>query len=451
MAKGVSKRGQIIEVVSTPLEEIIPIKYAIVGQSQWIDNAFEPAALKDARLVRVSDPSNLARVKEWLDKHSNHFTDVETTGEDVELGLDPWRESSRILMMQIGNASQVFVIQPDLIPEFKEHLESEDYLHVLQNGVFDWKFIYAKYRVHMNRFFDTMLAEQILTSGKNGIRVGLAEIARRRPPYRMINKSVRKDFIVFVGKFTKRMVEYAVRDIVLMPPIMEDQLKELKKWHMEVVAQDEFNLIPVTGSMELFGVPFSPKTLRLALLYYAHRQQELELEILEKYDSAMIEAGKEHNSLLSELKFGFDLNSPTQKLAALRELGFTLDNVRRDTLEEIDHPIAVLLAEYSNVMKINSTYGENMIKRINPETKRLQVEFHQLGSGDRDTGKKGTIATGRYSSDFQQLPKAANRYDEVCDTTELQQVTELFAGQIEILLKEIGKTNEQSTQSISHH
>lgn len=451
MAKGVSKRGQVIEIISTPLEEVIPVKYAIVGRSEWIDNAFLPEATEGIRLVRVGDPSDLSKVKEWLDKHINHFGDTETTGEDKVLGLDPWRENSRILMLQMGNADQVFVIEPDLIPEFKEHLESTNYLHIFQNAVFDWKFIYAKYKVHINNIYDTMLAEQILTSGKRGMRVGLAEIARRRPPHRMTNKAVRKEFIVFRGRFTKKMVEYAVKDVVLMPPIMADQLRELKKWGMQMVAQDEFNLVPVTGSMELFGVPFSPKTLRLALLYYAHRQQELETQILANYHNAMVKADKETNSLFIDMKFGFDLNSPSQKLAALRELGFELDNVRRETLEEIDHPIAVALAEYSNVMKINSTYGENLIQRINPETKRLQVEFNQLGSGDNDSGKTVNIATGRYSSDFQQLPKAANRYDEVRDAEELQQATQLFAAQIEQLLQETGKTNEQSTQSVSHH
>lgn len=446
MARGVSKKGQTIEIISTPLEENIPVKYAIVGRIDWLSGAFEPQALEGNRILKVSDGSDLARMKEWLDKHINHYTDIETTGESKELGLDPWRKTSRVVLFQIGNTDQVFVLQPELIPELKEYLESTDYIHVFQNGVFDWKYIYAKYKIHINRIYDTMLAEQLLTSGKNGIRVGLDKIARRRPPYRMINKATREEFIEFKGKFTKKMVDYAVRDIVLMPPIMEDQMADLKRLKMEAVAQDEFDLVPVTGSMELFGVPFSHKTLRLALKYYSYRQEQLELQILAAYDTSMVAAGNVNHTLIPELKaFSFDLNSPTKKLAALRALGFELDNVQRDTLEEIDHPVAALLAEYSAVVKINSTYGMNLIERINPETKRLQVEFHQLGSGDRESGKKGTIATGRYSSDFQQLPKAANRYDEVRDNTELQQVGILFEAQIQDLLKETGEINGKST------
>lgn len=437
MARG--RKGQTIEIVSTPLEEFIPIKYVVVGKSEWIDRYFEPEALEGIRVVRVGQSSDMHRVKEWLDKHNRHSIDTETTGEDKRSGLDPWRAGSKLLMLQIGNEDLVFVIDPDLIPELKEYLEGPQYIHVFQNGIFDWKYIFSKYKVHINNFYDTMLAEQLLTSGRT-VPVNLAAIARRRPPYRIITKAVRKQFVEFKGKFTKEMVYYAVRDVVLLPPIMDDQLIQLKKLDMEVVANDEFNLIPVTGSMELGGVPFSEKTLRLALLYWQHRQDELEKEILKIYDTRISSKGSHMGFLLPDMKFEFDVNSPTQKLEALRELGFEIDDVKRDTLDTIDDPIADLLGKYSEALKINSTYGENLIQRVNPDTHRLQVEFNQLGHGDIESkaGKATTIATGRYSSDFQQLPKAMNRYDLVTNS-ELEQVQAMFHKKIDQLLEEADK------------
>lgn len=434
-----SKKGQTIEIICTPLEEHIPITYVVVGRREWIDSYFEPEALEGIRQVRVSDSSDLHRVKEWLDKHKHHFTDTETTGEDKKAGLDPWRSGSRLLMMQLGNADLVFVIDPDLIPEFKEHLENPEFIHVFQNGVYDWKYIFAKHGIHINNFYDTMLGEQLLTSGRK-LPVNLAAISRRRPPFRIITKTVRKEFIEFKGKFTKEMVYYAVRDVVLLPPIMESQTADLKRLNMWVVANDEFNLIPVTGSMELGGVPFSEKTLRLALVYWQKRQTDLERQILDLYDSRISAKGDHAGFLLPDMKFEFDINSQAQKLAALRELGFEIDDVKRDTLDEIDDPIAQLLGEYSNCLKITSTYGENLIERVNPATHRLQVEFNQLGHGDIEAkaGKATTIATGRYSSDFQQLPKAINRYS-VVENSELEHVQALFQDKITELLKEAGQ------------
>lgn len=448
MAKGISKKGRTISVVSTPLEEHIPVKWVVIGRSEWIDTSFLPSALVGIRQVRVSEPSQMHEVKEWMDKHKNHFIDTETTGDDKRSGLDPWHPKSRLLMMQIGNEDLVFVVDPYLVPEFKEHLESPFYLHVFQNGVFDWKYILAKYNIHINHFYDTMLAEQLLTSGRMGMPVNLAAIARRRPPYRIITKAVRKEFIEFKGKFTPEMVYYAVRDVVLLPPIMNSQLVDLRKFDMMMCAEDEFNCIPVTGSMELGGVPFSERTLRLSLLYWEHKQQVLERKILDEYDKRRVQQGDDRGWLLPNMKFEFDINSQTQKLAALRALGLEIDDVKRDTLEEINDPIATLLGEYSETLKVTSTYGENMLHRVNPATKRLQVEFNQLGHGDIEAkaGKATTIATGRYSSDFQQLPKARHLYALV-EGSELQAVEARFAEQVNLLRSNYG----QHSQGVSNN
>jgi DNA polymerase I-like protein with 3'-5' exonuclease and polymerase domains len=432
VARGSSRKGQIIEITSTALEEYIPVKYVVVGRGEWIDGMFEPAALEGIRQTRVNTSSDLHRVKEWLDKRKHHYLDTESTG-----GLNPLSPDARLLMLQMGNQELVFVIQPELIPEFKEHLEDPTYTHVVQNAVHDWKFIYAHYKIHINNIYCTMLSEQLLTSGRSNMPVNLAVISRRHPPHRIITKAVRSEFIEFQGKFTKEMVYYAVRDVVLLPDIVAAQTARLKEQEMLVVAQDEYNLVPVTGSMELGGVPFSVDVLRLALLYWEKRQRDLEEQILKAYDQRINAKGTEVGFLIPGMRFEFDVNSQTQKLTALRSLGLELDDVKRDTLENLDDPIAELLGEYSAALKINSTYGENMINRINPDTHRLQVEFNQLGHGDSEAkvGRTTTIATGRYSSDFQQLPKAMNRYDLVRDS-ELQQVQGMFATKIATLLKE---------------
>jgi len=156
---------------------------------------------------------------------------------------------------------------------------------------------------------------------------------------------------------------------------------------------------------------------------------ELEIEILNSYDKELKSKGKVELSLIPEVKNVFDLNSPAQKLAALRNLDFDIENVQRETLESIDHPIAKALAEYSNVMKVTSTYGENLLKRVNTKTGRLHPEFNQLGSGDGSLSKKGTIATGRYSSDFQQMPRPTERFCEV-KGEELSEIQQLFSEKI---------------------
>lgn len=444
MARGISKKGLTIEIVSTPLEEHVPVCYTVVGTQDWLNGSFESGALSDASIVNVTDPACLAPILEWLDKRKTHGVDTEATGEGDRSGLDPWRRGSRLLLFQIGNEERVYVVEPQLVPHFKPHLQNPTYTHLIQNGVFDWKYLYHQYNIHINNIYDPMLAEQLLTSGKTGYKVGLADMARRYEPYRLVNKSVRSEFFNFNGKFSKSMVYYAARDIVLMFPIMREQQVALSKWHMEQVAQDEFNLIPVTGSMELGGVFINTDVLRLALTYWKREQERLEATILSVYDGGMKKLNKNERFLLPEMSMVFDVNSPAQKLKAIRELGFKLDDVRRDTLEEMNeqssHPIFPLLARYSEVMKVVSTYGEGLISKIDPISGMLHPDFHQLGSGDLELAqgaKKGTIATGRFSSDFQQIPKAKDLFDEVTDTAELKSVTNQFGNKIKELLKEL--------------
>jgi DNA polymerase-1 len=427
MSRVGTRKSRTIEIKSRLLQEHIPIDYYVVGYEEWLLNAFEEDAISSDQLVVIRhgrEKEDLKETKSFLFHLEIAGVDTETTGEDKRSGLDPWREGSKLLLLQLGCEEKVFVIQPDLVPFFVDILEAKDILHLGQNLVYDFKYLYVKYGVHMNNLYDTMLAEQLLTSGLNGIRLGLADLARKYRPYRLISKEVRDEFIRFKerGKLiSKDMLYYAARDIVLLFTVMTEQRNLLTKWKLDTVAQDEFDLIPVTASMELHGVNIDKDTLRLALSYWEGRQIELEEEILSIYNEEIKKTSTSSLSILPDLRKVFDLNSPTQKLDVLLTMGFDIEDVRRETLETLDSPITKALAEYSNVMKVISTYGENLLRRINPETGHLHPEFHQLGSGDSIGGaKKGTIATGRYSSDFQQMPRPIELYAVVTDIEELE-------------------------------
>ena len=122
------------------------------------------------------------------------------------------------------------------------------------------------------------------------------------------------------------------------------------------------------------------------------------------------------------------IGGAAHKKQILSDFGFVVENAQRDTLEKIDHDVARLLVEYSVVTKVTTTYGTNLLARINPLTGRLHPEFNQLGMGDSAKGlslNKDSIATGRMSSDWQQLPKPYHRYAPVTDTTLINSLNQL--------------------------
>lgn len=434
MARGVSKKGRSVGPVSAQLEEFFPVYYEAVGTEKWINGSFEEGALIEGQKTFISSSSDLAPFKEWLDKQPIHTVDTETSGSKKGDGLDPLSPTSKIIMLQLGTPDRVLLIDPDLIPEFKGHLESKKHLHLLQNAVFDFKFLLAKFKIHMERMYDTMLAEQLLTSGLSGVGVGMADIVRRYYPWRLITKELRKQFEEFNGVFSTKVTLYAARDVAVLEPVMNGQIERIRKFKMEAVVQDEFDVIPCTAMMEIGGVPMDVRILRLAISWWVAREVELVEKVMKLYDELVADTGEKAMFLMPEFREVFDIKSASQKMEALKKIGLEVDDTKRETLEAVGHPLTKLLVEYSEVAKITSTYGESLIARIDPLTGRLYPEFNQLGSGDSASRsgreKKSTIATGRYSSDFQQLPRSEPRYVRVLDGVEERLVRTTFAEQI---------------------
>jgi DNA polymerase I-like protein with 3'-5' exonuclease and polymerase domains len=443
MAKGMSRRARSVGPVSCQLDEHFPINFKVVGRREWIEGRFEKGALLDDQKIFISEPGDLADIKTWYDHQPIHGEDSETSGKDPDDGLDPRSATSEIVMWQMGTEELVHILDPHLLPEFKHHLESTEFLHLLQNAIYDFKYALMKTRIHMNRMADTMLNEQLLTSGLSGMKVGLEDISRRYKPNRLISKEIRKQFIhLGERRFTRKMAYYAARDIALLFPVFRGQVEELKRYKMIQVAQDEYDVIPCTAMMELGGVLIDSRVLRMALSYWEQHQIHLEQEIMKLYDKSLDNSGKRRLFLIDGMQEVFKVKSAKDKLKALREMGFELSDTKRETIEEnVDHPIAGLLAEYSAVMKITSTYGENLLSRIDPRTGLFYPDFRQLGSGEEEGrgGKdvKDTIATGRYSSNFQQMPRKKERYAPVISLEEIARIRYHFADKLLPQTKEL--------------
>ena len=127
----------------------------------------------------------------------------------------------------------------------------------------------------------------------------------------------------------------------------------------------------------------------------------------------------------------WNLKSHQETRERLKKIGLLVEKTDYDTLIRLDHPIGKPLADYSGYTKVLDNYGESMLARIHWHTGRLHPHFDQLGAGEaaRRNGKdkKETIATGRFSSDFQQLPRPEKNL-EVVVGEHLKRVRAAFAG-----------------------
>lgn len=427
------------------LEEQIDIPYQIVGYPDWLEKAI-PGHLRSIQLpvYRGKEERGMAPVLNHIWAHNILGLDLETGGEKERDGLDPISKTSRILLGQFGNKEKIFVVQPELIRHLKAPLESEDILKINQNIEFDFKWLLHELQIHIVRMYCTMLSEQVLRAGRDGFGVSLLDLARYHA-CRLISKEVRTEFANHSGVFTEKQLYYSARDIYLLFDIFESQDAEIDELGLGTVTQDEFRVIPAVAEMELVGVNMDTEYLGLSIRYFAKEAVRLKQAIHDTWNAELKKQGKKVSSAAETLfadLFGeaedeeeeFDIDSAEQKLEALRRIGLTLDNVQRATLKTIEHQMAKLLVEYSLVQKIVSTYGVRLVNMIHPDDGRLHPQWKQLGMGDGESqgsrDKKATIATGRMSGDFMQLPRTRDIYELIDNPEELEMVRRLMPEQI---------------------
>jgi len=419
----IKKIHTVFEPVSIPLEDKIEVPFTVVGSQQWFDTAFEPDAVFEDEMVVISDPAQLESIVVQAGSLKIIGVDTETTG-DYKVGdkgytLNPHNPTTRIVLLQIGNEDHVWVISPEYIDAFKDVLENPCQLHLAHNWEYDFKWLLVKNQIHPVRLYCSMLAEQLLKAGKVGYKVGLADCARRYEPYNIVSKAVRSQFTrLGDGKMTRQMVEYAVRDIPLLFPVYRAQRQELIDSELGKIADMEFRNIKVAVEMETGGYHIDERKLDLLISYWEGQQKLLEEEILNEYDRRRKELGQQTQSFFPEMKEVFDLKSNKEKLEAMHNLGIAIGDVQRSTLESKNDPFTDKLARYSGILKMTSTYGDNIKRKISrkpdPEDDVVYPRFAQLGAGSgggegRDT--KDTTATGRWVGDAQQFPrKSDGRY-----------------------------------------
>jgi hypothetical protein len=457
MPKAGRGRGPVV----TPLEHHVPVNWTVVGTPQWLDEGWEDGALDGVEVVTVTDESALVPVLTHLESMRILGVDTETAGPyiagDKGYSMNPLNPEPRLVLLQLGNQAQSYLVDPALVSAFKPLLESDQVLHVGHNLIYDFKWLLVKCGIHMQRLYCSMLAEQLLTAGLMGVRVNLADSVRRRAPYWIINKAVRNAFIHLdhhLGcpdcdggthrRLTREMGYYAARDITLLFPLLREQMMELKHWQLNRVAQVEFDIIAATAEMEIEGVDLSLTVMRQIIEYWTQREKDLAEEFFAIFNEERKKTGKAPESLVAGLDAVFNLKSNAAKLAALRELDIDLDNLKRDTLKEASKDkditpaqrrLLLISAEISNVFKMTTTYGKNMVDKISAVTGRWHPRFKQLGSGEEEGRRSGsedksTIATGRFSSDAQQFPKPKELFVPVKAAKEVAHVTTHFATEI---------------------
>lgn len=366
--------------------------------------------------------------------HDTIAYDIESTGTDAR--------HDTTLIVAIGTrdvqyAIDVRAVGEKLVYELMKPVLTQRRI-LIHNAAFDigfmYRFGYTPKRVHCS-----MITEQILSAGKSFmVGADLASVAQRYLGVEL-SKDVRKEFINNPGiTLEEKHFAYAATDIVHLFDITDKQIHEINKHKLIDVYNLEMAIIPAVVVMEQTGIECDTEQLRSFIPFLEN--------LIKRADAAMqdifIANGAANHILFTKDGYtAVSLSSKTPRkdkvsgetmppklLEALHALGIDLPSLGKKELlkwdiknssntntDDIDYAITddndvnAAIASYTGLknpylralsfhtaaVKLLSAAVHGTLDKVNPDTGRVHFWFKQCGAK----------ATGRFSSDGQQLPK----------------------------------------------
>lgn len=340
--------------------------------------------------TELYEVTTIDKCKEWLDSLTEVNLDTETEGH--------FNHKNKILMLQLnwGDISYVIDVRVIDISPLKDTLES--ILVVGQNLKFDYKFL-RFHGIELNNIYDTMLAEACITNGYENRSLGLGELANKYCDIKL-NKAVRGQFVgIGSTPFTEQQITYGVGDVTCLTCIKTKQLERIKELDILQWVQNEFNACLALADIEYNGMGFSVE----AWLDLASKAEFNEAEYTIKLDElvrqepklaqfvktriqanmfAGIEDGYEHERDVNIL-----WSSPSQVDKVFKALGLDLESTSERFLSKYQnkYPLVKLFIDFKKQQKLVTTYGEDFLKYINPNTHRIHTSFWQIADTSRVT------------------------------------------------------------------
>lgn len=342
--------------------------------------------------------------------------DTETLGKDPHVG--------KLLLAQFGSIDKNTQIVVDCITisilKYKDVLEGS--FLIGQNLKFDLQWLY-NYGIVPLRVYDTMIVEQILYLGYpplykdpiNGISYSLQAIAERRL-HIFIDKTVRGE-IQWRG-IDDSVINYAASDVIHLYSILKSQIEDCNKQGCLVGAKLECYFVPVIAYLEWCGIHLDEDKWKVKMKL---DRQHLDEAINDLNNFVLSDPNLKEFTYVNrqgDLFTNFDLTpkctinwaSSTQVIPLLKKLGFDTRVQDKKSGEDKESAMEKVLkkqkgindeflklylgkgepgdegyyAGYNGSAKVVTSFGQNHLNAINPNTGRVHTIYRQLGC---DTGR----------------------------------------------------------------
>ena len=370
-------------ITNVPIEvKLEDLEYGDYNKDDVVEK-FKEFGFKSQITKLLDIESGETTIKEEIDLKIEHLDNVEDFIKKAEenkkviidvIGKEGNILDKRVLYVFLSlDGNEIYYVNEDELPQIKTLLSNPE---IKKHG-YDLKedYILLKpYEIELNSMdFDITIAEYLIDS-KSSTSYECSAIAMKY----LTRKIKSKEDLLGKGAKAKKFDEIEfdelsayIGDILNtvngVYPKMEEKLKETEMdglfYHVEMP------LVEVLGSMEYIGMKVDKDQLN---------------ELKEKFTTIINELENEIFELAGE---PFNINSPKQLGVVLFEkLGLpvikktkTGYSTNAEVLEKLrdKHEIIDKITEYRQIVKLNSTYVEGLLKIINPKTGRIHSSFNQ--------------------------------------------------------------------------
>lgn len=374
--------------------------------------------------------------------------DFEFIQVDTEtFGFDPYTKD--IICWQLGVKDYQFVIDQKSYPleNYKSFFENSKYTFLFQNAKFDLRFFFHK-KIIITKVYDTYLAERMLNLGKNNVKYALDALVEKYTNFKL-DKTIRGQ--IHYRGLDEIVIKYAAEDVMYLEDIMNFQLIIAENFELKKTISLQNKFCIVLAYTEYCGFYLNQtkwkKLLETNINKSIQLKNELDNHIKKSFPKYL---NKQYNLFNSELSVSLNWDSPLQVINLFKDLGIDIyDKHNKESINaniikknKDKHELIPIYLEYKKINKLISTYGMNVIEKINPVTQRIHTQFFQiLNTGRLSSGGKDKETNTEFIN-LQNIPKEKEIRSCFCAEPGNVIIGSDYSGQEQIVLANISKDKD---------
>lgn len=346
---------------------------------------------------------------------------LEILGPLRQVGLDTETNSldchtGKLLLVQLGCREFQVVIDCRTvdITKYKDYLES-DRIFLLWNALFDIPWFYEA-GIIIRNVYDGFLAEKLLWLGyPAGIHSLSLKTAGQTYLGIELDKSVRGK-IIWSKTLTEDIIIYSAEDVAHLEDIILNQFEKLKEKGLTTAIKWENKFVIVLAYIKWCGVKLDVNRWKAKMVKDEAKVTETlkacnEWLLTNEPNSPYIfidRQGDLFSGFNTEPQVKLNWNSAKQLIPIFKKYGVNVevqDKAKGGTKDSIDAKclkpqkdkcsLIPLYLKYREAVKVTSTYGQNFLDQVNPNTGRIYTNYSQMGadttritSGGKDKNAK---------------------------------------------------------------